>query len=254
MKVRTPSPIRSLSLSDKNRSRNFVEWMSENGESPAATDEEYRRKTRLAHQTYAAALPTYGENAERLAGLGLSVSGYADYMARAAGAAKQKSLLDARNELDERRAALQSGYQQYLKNYAAEQERKLSAVTEKISKSRMFDPETAYRYAAGEGLADEAAHIAAQYGTSGALKNAKEQAARYIFSRELTPEEARLYGKNLGLSRHDADDLAAYAEECKKTRTQFFDMIDGMSNADFLALLSSIYKNNHYYAMYGSAE
>ena len=235
-------------LSDKNRPENYVEWLSDHGESPYAKDQTYRDAVARAQNAYAAADPRHGANAERLGKIGLTSSGYAGYLKRAAEQKRDRAIGLAESGQEERLADQRSGYADYLDKYEQSQQKGLASIVGKIRSFGMTDYYDAYNLAVESGLNHETAVAAATSGIAAALEKVRTDAARYVYSHSLSGDDARAYAKTVGLSDVDADALAEYARTLSASRISISTLVDKMTPTEYLEYLRSLEENKLFYS------
>ena len=144
-----------------NSAESYEKWLSAYG-----TDADAALGERLSdiEKSYESAKSTYGKNAERLAALGLSSSGYSDYLNGAAYAEKERAKSAAYRTAAETEAKNRRGYERYLASYRDGQDTLLKEAYKTIAASGTFDEDGAYRRAISMGLDGAAAKEAAAGG------------------------------------------------------------------------------------------
>ncbi len=190
----------------------------------------------------------YGDLAESLASLGLSRSGYADFL-RERGkklslneiqdAEDQKSLWEARDELELReeterlenerleeekkeeeriekeKLAAEKKEKERLEKEAKELEKNKNTVLSFAAANNVVDFSILYDYAISLGLPESEAKAVAESGTASVKEKIRtkniEKTREVIISERLTKNQAYAYAKNLGLDESDAEELAEFA-------------------------------------------
>lgn len=193
-----------------NSAESYEKWLSAYG-----TDADAALGERLSdiEKSYESAKSTYGKNAERLAALGLSSSGYSDYLNGAAYAEKERAKSAAYRTAAETEAKNRRGYERYLASYRDGQDTLLKEAYKTIAASGTFDEDGAYRRALSMGLDGAAAKEAAAGGVALAKEKARRALFKTILSEGLGREGAVAYAKNYGFSATEADAFGDYADK-----------------------------------------
>ncbi|MBQ7333524.1 MAG: hypothetical protein IJW38_04160 [Clostridia bacterium] len=213
----------------------------------------------------------YGDIAESLASLGLSGSGYADYLRERGNklslneiqdAADQKNLWEARDELElreeterlenerleeekkeEERAekeklAAEKKEKERLEKEAKELEKNKNTVLSFAAANNVVDFSILYDYAISLGLPENEAKAVAEAGTSRVKEKIRnkniEKTREVIISERLTENQAYTYAKNLGLDENDAKELAEFAYKMNQDTDHIIggnDTVGGGGNA-----------------------
>ena len=168
------------------------ELSSEGAEALAATDTQTAKS-----------IATYGSKAAQLSDMGLSESGYADYLTGVAYAERRQA----------REALAKSERQSYASALMAEKEQaeknRLSALA-KIRSASIMDEDAAYRYALALGLEEsEAREVAAQAVDS--YVNSQTRLAsvlQYCIEQGFYRQQALAYATALGYGESDANRIA----------------------------------------------
>lgn len=168
----------------------------------------------------------YGARAEQLSSLGLSGSGYGDYLKTKT----ENILLSKLGTLENKKiktnvkadAAHLAYIEQYEKEkaeaekeYAARQESLKNKLTSYAKTNGITDYDELYKYGIASGLSEENAKVAAERGVREAKNKIRlqniEKAQSVIISKHLTKTQAYEYAVTLGLSEEDAKSLAEFA-------------------------------------------
>lgn len=174
----------------------------------------------------------YGASRESLASSGLIGSGYAEHLKSLTGAKYKSSITSLDEQLKSNEAKAKSGYYKYLSDYDASQTALKGKVLESLIGNEVINTDEAYDYAISAGLAPEAAAATSQSAHNEVRKRLRLKVISDMFKRELSPELAADYARELGLGDEDAEDLAKIAE---KYRNDF----DGFSK-EYLEYLESV--------------
>lgn len=141
----------------------------------------------------------FGASAERLSGLGLSGSGYEDYLKGQEAARSEARELSAKHGLYADEYYNRSGYAKYLSDYEALQEKISESVIASFTEDLNFNVDDAYRIAVNSGLSEAFAEATAKSAVSKAKNAAVEKAIAYAKEKGLSALKAKTYAKNLGL-------------------------------------------------------
>lgn len=200
--------VRNKQLS--NSAESYEKWLSSYGTDTGAVLDE-----RLAdiNADYERAKSTYGARAERLASLGLSSSGYGDYLDGVAYAERARAKSAAYRAASEGEEANRRGYESYLSAYRKSQNDLLERAYKTIADSETLDADAAYRRALGMGLDEASAREAAEGGIALAKEKIKRALYRTILTEGLGREGATAYAKSYGFSDEEAGAFGDYAEK-----------------------------------------
>ncbi len=171
----------------------------------------YRDAIKDISGDFSRAKSEYGTRAERLSDLGLSASGYSDYLNGKAYSEMQKRKQDAKSAYADNELKNIKGYQSYLKEKEAESKKLYDTVVSEITEAKIISYDDAYEYAIGAGLGEEAAASAAKKASDAAHKNVRLEVFDTIIKRNFEDSQAREYALAMGLSEYEADELAEYA-------------------------------------------
>lgn len=191
----------------------YEDWLRTNG---VNSKEIYSDSIKDITADYERAKSGYGRKAETLSGLGLTTSGYSDYLASSAYSLMQKRKAGAQNKYSENEIANRKAYSDYIKEISDADSKAYKNVVNTISNEGIVDYEKAYTYAVNAGLSEENAKLAAETASEIARRNLKQSAMKTIISRYFNTNQAREYALALGLSSEDAKELAEYASTINK--------------------------------------
>ena len=190
----------------------------------------YDRDLKDAETEYHKSKSEYGSRAEDLAEIGLSSSGYSDYLNAGAYSAMQKSKDYAKNRYIENENKNARGYADYLKSKESEKDNLLKDyigilnsmdkeqstlygnVIKNIASAGITDYETAYGYASNIGLSEELADSAARTATDEARRTRDTKIMETVISRTMTESQAKQYALSMGLTEEEANRIATYAK------------------------------------------
>lgn len=186
----------------------YADWILTHG---GGADRIYADSMRDIAADYAVARSQHGANAERLAKLGLSASGYSDYLSGKAYSEMQKSKSDARELYAKAASDNAAGYQEYLKEYAEKENKSYERIVNELTERGIIDYDTAYNYAVGAGLGDDMAKTAAKTASDVSRAKLKKSIVNTVMEQQLTSSQAKQYALQLGLSEAEAEEIAKYA-------------------------------------------
>ena len=161
----------------------------------------------------------YGSSGEALSALGLSRSGYADYLGSENERAYERALDEARDAYRIEEGERARSYKEYLAGYEKQQKSKLSAGVKQMLANNFESADEAYRYALAVGMDEERASLlremSAAYGASGFRRSslASRIAVLENISRGyMSDDEAYQYALALGAPEETAEQIARFAE------------------------------------------
>ena len=186
----------------------YRDWIISNG---VNSEKLYSEAIRDISGDYNRAKSEYGTRAEKLSSLGLSSSGYSDYLGGKAYSEMQKRKEGARSAYSENERKNLSGYQKYLKEKSDEVTRLYDSVVSEITASKIINYDEAYKYAKNAGLDDETAASAAKKASDAAHKSLRDEVINTIIVRNFEDSQAREYALAMGLSELEAEELGEYA-------------------------------------------
>ncbi|MBO7304216.1 MAG: hypothetical protein J6V09_03255 [Clostridia bacterium] len=187
----------------------YAEWLKANG---VPADKIYADSIKEISTDYRRQRSEFGSNAEALASLGLTSSGYSDYVNGKAYSDMQKSKYAARKSYDDAARQNVADYTGYVKSINKEAADSFRTAVKEISDRGILNFNVAYNYALASGLSDDAAKAAASAANELAKSAVKESVTRSILTQRLTEREALGYAIALGLSEEEATELSKYAE------------------------------------------
>lgn len=197
----------------------YADWLMKNG---VNAEKILSDRTSIINSDYAKALSGYGADAESLARLGLTGSGYSDYIKGHAYSVmqgeKQKAISDYRENI--RKNA--SGYSEYISKITSENNEKIRKTVNDIVKKGFINYDDAYNYAVTVGLSEEDAKAVAKGGSDSAREELKREVMKAIKNSALNKNEAFNYALGVGLTKEEAAILADYADKMN----QYFDLPD----------------------------
>ena len=168
---------------------------------------------------YERAKSSYGTNAERLSSIGLTSSGYSDYLSGKAYATMQNRKSGAYKQFSENEEKNRSGFLDYVEGVIKEQENAQKAENDSFYKTvsnivnaGIRDTDEAYDFAIESGLSEEKATAAAKTACERGHRRLAEDALSYIIGHGFDKTQAREYAIAVGLSEEEAEDIAKYAD------------------------------------------
>lgn len=202
----------------------YTEWLRANG---ADSEKIYTATLRDIENDYRKARSEHGATAEKLAELGLSSSGYSDYLNGVAYSRMQKNKLIAKDRKTDTDKENLKGYRDYLERYEDKAQKTFNSVLGGIENAKITNYESAYEYAISLGLGESDAAAAAKIATDSTVRKIKESIIKDIITKKLSEKETAEYAKALGLSEEDAKELSEYAKSVSggdyvKTYPEFY--------------------------------
>lgn len=202
----------------KNSPKSYDKYKSELG---PLSEEKYLESTASEHGAQNFKDTNYGKIAEKLASIGLSSSGYEDYIRTSTERNYDENLKTAKKNLLVGRYNEESGYSKYLSDYDNLQNKISKSLIEKIGKGSDFNIENAFNAAVDAGLSEEYAYFAAAKAVRNAKDNAVKNAVEFAKDNNLTAKRAKNYALSLGLDEAYAEDVyqavLSYREAKKST-------------------------------------
>lgn len=205
--------VRNKKLSSTAES--YGNWLSAYGSDAKDTLD---KQLSAIEDDYQRAKSTYGTKAERLAALGLSSSGYSDYLDGVAYAERERAKSNAYRTAANTEAQNRRGYENYLASYQKEQSGLLEKAYKAIADSGTFDEDAAYRRALGMGLDAASAKEAVAGGIALSKEKIRRALYREILSEGLGRDGAVAYAKTYGFSDAEAGAFGDYAEAMNGTK------------------------------------
>ena len=188
----------------------YADWLKANG---VNAEKIYSDSIRDITADYERAKSEYGNKAESLAKLGLTASGYSDYLSANAYSTMQKRKAGARDKFAENEAKNRSGYTSYLNEIIDKEGKAYKSIVSAITSQGIMNYEEAYNYAVGAGLSEENAKLAAKTASDMVRRDVREKVIKTIIAQNFNKKQAKEYALALGLDESDADELASYAGE-----------------------------------------
>ena len=188
---------------------------------------------------YERARSGFGANAERLSSLGLSSSGYSDYLSAKAYESMQKRKAGAYDKYSENEKANRSGFRDYVESALKEEESARKAENESfyrtvsdIVDAGIRDEEEAYGFALEVGLSEEKARAVAKTATDTVKRRLTEETLRYIISHGFDKDQAKQFALAQGHSEDEANVLAGYADSINSDPYLSSDYLDYLKNKE----------------------
>ena len=159
---------------------------------------------------------------EGLSSMGLSNSGYAEYLKEAQekeyGAAYER----AEGKLAKGEYKNQSGYEKYLSDYEKLQEKIATSVIEDFASSGSFDIEEAYKRAVFAGANEIYAMEIAGKAKEAAINKAMEKARSFAKMNSLSATKAKKYALSLGLPEFYANKIYREMDGYNESMKEYF--------------------------------
>lgn len=198
--------VRNKSLTESNEG--YSAWLKRNGADSAAIVSDGISRADTALKKAAA---SYGKSAESLGSLGLSRSGYADYVNRTAKKEYSDSLSALNADYAKNEAKNLKIYESYLEAEKQKYRETYDAAVKSLEKSGIMNFDKAYEYALELGLSDDDARAAAEKSTSTLIDETRKKIISDIILNRLSSAEAKEYALVLGLDEKLASELGDIA-------------------------------------------
>ena len=141
---------------------------------------------------------------QKLSSLGLSRSGYADYLKGERTDIENARQIKAKRELYEAEANAYSGYAEYVNNYETLQTALNEKFIDGLITDGIFDVEEAERLAIESGIPKQRAKEVAELGVTVSRKRVASAAVKYAKEKNYSYDGTVYYALSLGLSDSDA--------------------------------------------------
>lgn len=224
------------SLSDKiksNAPNSYSSYLAKEGKNELY---DYYDSIRQAQTTRALSDSDYGKVASSLLSSGLSQSGYSDYLKSNADKSYIKSIAYAEEEKMTDEYKNKSGYEKYLSDFDALQNKIAKSLIESIGKGTNFDYNNAFEKAISAGLEKTLAEQTAYKAISEAKNNTYLAAITFAKANSLTPKKAKEYAKFLGLDDITAERVYQEISVFNKEEKEFY---SSMSPEDYYQYILS---------------
>ncbi len=174
---------------------------------------------------------------DRLGELGLSDSGYADYLRRRSTDSYGKRRSEIENERARRTKSTAEKYQNYLAEREQRQTSIYNSVVRSLMSQKILDPETAYKYGLAAGLESERARAASGSAYIATRNKIKTDLLEKMYANLISPEDAYHYAEKAGLPEEDMRELAKmvsdYYEERGEISQSYLDYLESLANTHF---------------------
>lgn len=200
--------FRSTTL--ENSPMSFSTYKSSVGSNPSS---DYARAMSEATSKAMKTSSSYGTEALKMDRLGLSNTGYSDYLATL----EKDSLERTENALATERSIAEyneaQNYLSYLSKYAEEQQALNTRITDALVRERVTDSNTAYKYAINNGLSPEMAKKAVSDSYGIIREKLISEILTRVASLELDGEGAEIYARHMGMNEEDSKMIGTQARE-----------------------------------------
>jgi len=193
----------------ENEKKSYADWLKSNG---VESERIYADSVKDISGDYKRAKSEYGTLAESLWRLGLTSSGYSDYLSGKAYSEMQKRKTDAKALYNENEAKNKRGYSEYIEKLEKKTDESYESTVAAISNAGIMSYEDAYAYAIGAGLTAENAALAAKSAGDAVRKRVREKAIKTIIEKSFNKDQAREYALAVGLGEDVAKELGEYAD------------------------------------------
>lgn len=205
----------------------YSNWLLQNG---INSKKIYADSIRDITGDYERAKSEYGSLAESLSNLGLTASGYSDYLSGKAYSDMQKRKEGAREKYAENERKNRQGYSDYIAGITKKEYSNYTDVVNSISNAGILDYEEAYNFALQEGLSGSSAELAAKTANDMVKRKRRESALKTIITNSFGRTQAREYALAVGLSEDEAEELAEYANKINREAYYSSDYIEYLKN------------------------
>jgi hypothetical protein len=195
-------------------------WLEKKGLNPRL---DYSEDIRRISDSYNRGRSTYGINAEKSAELGLTGSGYSEYISRAAKEKLLSDSADAVRTLQSKEKKNVSDYREYVDKLIRSEKRDYRTIVKELGSYGVVDYDTAYKYAVASGLSAAEAKIAAKNVSDLTKNKLRTMIMKAVMSKSLTGSETKTYALSLGFSEEEAGEIAKYAESINEYIKSDFD-------------------------------
>ena len=199
----------------QNSKDSYDRWAAKYGGDPVG---DAARAIRAAETDYAKSLPGHGARAESLAEMGLSGSGYGEYLSKMSKKQLEGQKTIAAEDYADSIRDTAKLYGEYSREYDRKLENLKSSVISDIEASGTLDYDTAYLFAINAGLPDDEAMAAATSGSALAKNKASATVYDAIVKRVLTSGEALELSRGLGFTDEEARKFAEFAKNYRSYR------------------------------------
>lgn len=194
----------------ENGPMSFSTFKSSSGSDPAG---DYARAMTEATGKSMKTSSSYGTGAVSMERLGLSNTGYSDYLATL----EKDNLAATQNALATERSAAEyneaQNYLSYLSKYAEEQQALNTRITNALVRERITDSNTAYLYAIHNGLSPDMAKKAVSDSYGIIREKLISEILTRVASLELDGEGAEIYARHMGMNEEDSKMIGTQAKE-----------------------------------------
>ena len=211
----------------KTSDEDYRRWLKENG---IDSERIYADSIRDITSDYKMAKSEYGALAESLSNLGLTASGYSDYLNGKAYSEMQKRKEGARSKYAENEEKNRKGYSEYVAELAKAEKSSYDNVVSSITAAGIMDYDEAYSFALSQGLSESSAELAAKSASDNVRRKTRESALKTIIGQSFGKSQAREYSLALGLSKTEAEELAEYADKINRQPYYSSDYLEYLKN------------------------
>ena len=202
------SYLENKRISEKGES--YEKWLTKRSPS---RELEYGDRLQALATGKARGLSTYGKAAEKLSDMGLTGSGYADFISSVAKKSERDGKISAQADFISSSAKDMDSYKSYISALERENRKMYDSTVKSIVDLGYLDFTAAYELAIGNGIDEKAAREAAQSATDTVKGRLKSKVLHAIVENTLTESETYEYAISLGLSAEIAKALALQAKK-----------------------------------------
>ena len=215
----------------QNEKRTYEDYISKEG---IRTKESYYDSLLSAKTEKSLNNTNYGSRASNLYSAGLSASGYEDYLKNNIESQYKTNLNKSDRELLIGEYRNKSGYENYLTQYKALQEKISQSVISEFAKGNDFNYENAYAAAVKAGVSKALASFTASSAVRAAINASIEQAVIFAKANNLSAKKAKEYAKSLGLEEMYAEKVYDSISTFTKEEKDFYSSMSAENYYDYI--------------------
>ena len=228
------SQIRKTSYKEilkQNEKKSYADYISQSG---IRAEENYYDTIKASKTEKALASTDYGVNSSKLSSMGLSESGYEDYLKNTLESQYKTKTESSHRALLSDEYKNKKGYEAYVSSYKALQEKISQSVIDEIGKGNNFSYENAYDKAVKAGVSEDLASYTASRAVSTAINNTIKEAVTFAKANNLSPKTAKDYAKSLGLDEIYAEKVYNSISTFTKEERDFYSSMTADTYYDYI--------------------
>ena len=192
----------------------YSSWVRKNGTDTRAA---YKNDVLAALSEHSRRSSGYGKRAEDISDMGLSASGYSDYINKRADSDLDDALVAAKRKSFETEEKSMKKYEKKALDIDEVNRGKRKTVLDQLEERRVIDFERAYKYALDSGLDEKNSEIVAGAAVYYSRIRLKEDVLNMIVTEKLSQSQTRSYAEGLGLNKDEIDELCKKAKAINET-------------------------------------